>query len=172
MSDKEYSDQFAAANERAKRMIEVHGEDAPEAQQAMQKALDLAPQWVKDELRQQHDRQQRFMAAMDDLTATIAEHGEDSPEAHRAIMQVHQHLPDELRQAMVDKMHELFQFPQATHCDADGNPLYSLAEVGAALGLDASEAEQAFADMLAAMAEQGQALDGVVTDASQVHRIN
>lgn len=172
MSNRETSPQFEAANERAKRLVEVHGVDAPQAQAAMREALDLAPQWVKDELKAQQQRHERFLAAVDEMNAVIAEHGEDSPEAGIAIMQVHEHLPEELQQAMMDKMREMFQLPAATHCDADGNPLYSVAEVGAALGLDEQEAEQAFAEMLAAAADKGLDIGGMVSDAGQVHRIN
>ena len=50
--------------------------------------------------------------------------------------------------------------------------IQALAAGGEALGLDEQEAEQAFAEMLAAAADKGLDIGGMVSDAGQVHRIN
>lgn len=104
-----------------------------------------------------------FAALMHQWKDTAAGLGDDHPHARRLWHLAMQTAPD----WFVDEMHQMARdmglLPTARQCNILGEPIYTVDEVAASLGVSTEEAEASFAQMLAERKALGLPTDGMVT---------
>jgi len=91
----------------------------------------------------------------------------DTPHNKKLFALAMKYAPPELTEMFINGAQEKGLFPKATHCDTDGNPLYSLDEIARFYGQTPEEAQQALDELTEFMPDlQDQFYHG------DVHRFN
>lgn len=102
-----------------------------------------------------------FSALMQQYKDTSAGLGDDHPIARRLWLLACATAPEWFREEMRTIARDMGLIPTARHCDGDGNPVFTLAEVAAQLGVSVEQAEATYRKMLAERRALGLPIDDV-----------
>ena len=101
-----------------------------------------------------------FSALMAQYRDTAAGLGDEHPIARRLWLLVEATAPEWFREEMRTVARDMALIPTAKHCDDNGNPVFSLAELAEHLGVTVEEADAAYRKMLAERHALGLPIDG------------
>jgi hypothetical protein len=73
----------------------------------------------------------------------------DSPTGMQLFRLAHKYAPPEFNDHVVQQAQAEGLFPKPTHCDAEGNPLYSIEEIAGFFQQTPEQAQQALNEMIA-----------------------
>ncbi len=73
----------------------------------------------------------------------------DSPTGKQLFRLAHKYAPSELNERVIQEAQEVGLFPRPSHCDENGELLYSLEEIAEFFRKTQEQAQQAFNEMIA-----------------------
>ena len=165
--------EFEAACVEAEYIAKLHGPDSPQAKEAINEAIALAPECLKQSAAEwQQKRMAKFNEAMQTHMKLVQQYGHQHPLVRGHFMEVMEYAPQDLKDTIRQKAQDMGLMPKASAYTEDGEPLYNMAEVAATLGVSQEEAQEALQEMLDECERQGlDSSEFAVKVAVPIHRM-
>lgn len=113
-----------------------------------------------------------FMTAMDEVLRLQNLHGDDHKTVFTAFMQAFELAPEGLKSVMREEMDKLGLFPNACGYTDNGEPVFSLEDAAAQLGVPVDGAKASIEQFMAERREAGLEVDSLMVDPAKIHRIH
>lgn len=113
-----------------------------------------------------------FKTAMDEVLRLQNLHGDDHKLVFTAFMQAFELAPEGLKSVMREEMNKLGLFPKACGYTDNGDPVFSLEDAAAQLGVTTDQAKASIEKFMAERREAGLEIDSLMVDPAKIHRIH